>query len=120
MVDKYLQPIPTAIWRKDRQVTIQRFDQMGSDGRGQPIGEWIDVAAAPIVWASVEPLNVRTAEYARSLYSEATHRVFVDYRSDVTTACRLLYGTRVLHIGAVVNLHEANVTLELLCTEGDA
>ena len=120
MSDNYLQPIPTPIWRKDRQVTIQRFDQLGTDGRGQPIGEWIDVAEAPVVWASVEPLNVRTAEYARSLYSEATHRVFIDFRSDVTTSYRLLYGSRVLHIGAVVNPHEANVTLELLCTEGDA
>jgi hypothetical protein len=30
---------------------------------------------------------------------------------------RLLYGTRVLAIGSVINMHEANVTLELLCTE---
>ncbi|NLX57285.1 MAG: phage head closure protein [Planctomycetaceae bacterium] len=119
MADRYMQPVPTAIWRKDRQVTIQRFNKLGADVRGQPIGEWVGVMT-PTVWASVEPLNARTAEYARALYSEATHRVFIDYRADVTNACRLLYGSRVLHIGAVINRNEANVTLELLCTEGDA
>lgn len=117
MADAYIQSVPTPIWRKDRQVTLQRFAQAGTDARGQPIGDWEDLDTAATVWASIEPLTVRTAEYARQLYSESTHRVFIDYRSDVTIAMRLLYGTRVLHIGAAINMHEANVTLELLCTE---
>lgn len=117
MPDQYTQPIPTAIWRKDRQVTLQQFAQSGTDALGQRTGDWEDLADAATVWASVEPLTVRTAEYARSLFSLATHRVFIDYRSDVTAAMRLLYGARVFHIGSVINVHEANVTLELLCSE---
>ncbi|MFA6046826.1 MAG: head-tail adaptor protein, partial [Phycisphaerales bacterium] len=74
MVDPYIQSVPTPIWRKDRQVTLQRFAQAGTDTRGQAIGQWEDLDAAPTVWASIEPLTVRTAEYARQLYSEATHR----------------------------------------------
>ena len=120
MVEIYFQSTPTPIWRKDRQVTIQRFVQSGADGRGQPTGVWEDLETAATVWASVEPLTVRTAEYARQLYSQATHRVFIDWRSDVTAAMRLVYGSRILAIGAAVNMHEANVTLELLCTEAVA
>jgi SPP1 family predicted phage head-tail adaptor len=116
-MEPYVQATPTPIWRKDRQVTIQQFAQTGTDGRGQAQGEWEDLDTSATVWASIEPLTVRTAEYARQLYSQATHRVFIDYRSDVTASMRLVYGSRVLAIGAVVNMHEANVTLELLCTE---
>lgn len=117
MADQYVQPVPTPIWRKDRRITLQQFAATGTDGRGQAVGEWEDLDTAAHVWASIEPLTVRTAEYARQLYSQATHRVFIDYRADVTTALRILYGTRVFHIGAAINMHEANVTLELLCTE---
>jgi SPP1 family predicted phage head-tail adaptor len=120
MADAYIQPIPTPIWRKDRQVTIQQFASVGTGPRGEPLGEWENLNQAPTVWASIEPLTVRTAEYARQLYSEATHRVFVDYRSDVTAAMRLVYGGRTFHIGSVINMHEANVTLELLVTEAVA
>lgn len=117
MPEQYVQPLPTPIWRKDRQVTIQQFVQAGADTRGQPTGDWENLDTAATVWASIEPLTVRTAEYARAVYLEATHRVFIDYRGDVTNAMRLLYGSRVFHIGAVINMHEANVTLELLVTE---
>jgi SPP1 family predicted phage head-tail adaptor len=117
VADQYIQPVPTPIWRKDRQVTIEQFAAAGTGPRGEPLGVWEPLAAAATVWASIEPLTVRTAEYARQLYSEATHRVFIDYRADVTAAMRLIYGERVFHIGSVINMHEANVTLELLCTE---
>lgn len=117
MADQYTIPTPTAIWRKDRQVTLQRFVESGTDGRGQPIGDWENLTTAPTVWASIEPLTVRTTEYARAIFSLATHRIFIDYRSDVTAAMRIVYGSRVFAIGSVINMHEANVTLELLCTE---
>jgi SPP1 family predicted phage head-tail adaptor len=117
MPDAYVQPVPTAIWRKDRQVVIQRFAEIGTDGRGQPLGTWENLTVTPTVWASIEPLTVRTTEYARAIYSLATHRVFIDYRSDVTASMRLVYGSRVFAIGSAINMHEANVTLELLCTE---
>lgn len=115
--DSYIQPTPTPIWRKDRQVTLQRFVESGTDGRGQPLGDWENLTDTPTVWASVEPLTVRTAEYARAIYNLATHRVFIDYRSDVDAGMRVVYGSRVFAIGSAINMHEANVTLELLCTE---
>ena len=117
MSEPYVQPVPVPIWKKDRQVTLQQFVETGTDSRGKPTGDWEDLATAPTVWASVEPLNVRPAEYARQLYAEATHRIFIDWRSDVTAAMQLVYGTRTFHIGSAINVHEANVALELLCTE---
>jgi SPP1 family predicted phage head-tail adaptor len=96
------------------RVTIQEFVQSGSDARGQVIGDWVDVAE---VWASVVPLAGRWAEYAHQLWESATVRVLIRYRADVTSASRLLFGTRVLAIGVVTNQGEDNHTLELLCTE---
>jgi SPP1 family predicted phage head-tail adaptor len=119
MALQYRTPTATPAWKKDRQVTIQAFTQASQDGRGQPTGSWGNLATDPTVWASVEPLNVRTSEYAHQLYAQATHRVFIDYRSDVTKAMRLLYGTRYLYVGHLINVGERNVTLELLCVEGD-
>ena len=112
-------PRPTPVAMKDKLVTIQQFTTSSTDNRGQPSGSWGNLSSTSSVWASIEPLNVRTTEYAHQLYAQATHRIFIDYRDDVTRHMRLKYATRIFDIGHVINLHEANVTLELLCTEAD-
>lgn len=115
----YEPPRTLSPWRKDRQVVLQQFTQSSQDSRGQPVGTWGNLSTAPTVWASIEPLNVRTAEYAHQFYSQATHRVLIDYRADVTKAMRCLFGSRAFYIGAVVNPHQADTVLDLLCAEGD-
>ena len=104
----------TAVGLLNKQVTIQRFAPAGTDARGQATGEWEALAT---VWANVMPLTGRWAEYAHQQWESATVRVLINYRADVTSACRLLFGSRVLAIGTATNLHEGNHTLELLCTE---
>lgn len=104
----------TPVGLLNKQVTIQAFTQTGTDVRGQATGDWEDVAT---VWAAVQPLTGRWAEYARQLWESATFRVLINYRDDVTSACRLLFGERVFAIGVVINQEERNHTLELLCTE---
>jgi SPP1 family predicted phage head-tail adaptor len=96
------------------RVTIQEFVATGTDARGQALGDWVDVVE---VWASVVPLAGRWAEYAHQLWESATVRVLIRFRADVTSANRLLFGSRVLDIGVVTNQGEDNHTLELLCTE---
>ena len=106
--------------RKNTQVTLEEWTEAGGspDDYGQPTGSWGEVTN-PDVWAEVKPVSGRIAEYARQLYAEATHRVMIDYRSDVTRHGRVKLGSRYLYIGHIRNLDEADITLELLCKEGD-
>lgn len=110
---------PIRSWRKDRQVTLQQWTESGTDSRGHSTGSWGDLAADSTVWAAIEPLTSNTAEYVHQLYAEATHRVLIDYRSDVTRGMRLVYGSRTLWIGHVKNIGEDDVILELMCAEGE-
>jgi SPP1 family predicted phage head-tail adaptor len=116
---KYKRTEPVAIWRKDRQFTLQEWTETGTSDRGHSEGSWGNLATDPTVWASIEPLNTTTAEYAHQLYAEATHRVLIDYRTDVTRGMRVVYGSRTLDIGHVTEVGDARVTLELMCRESD-
>ena len=107
--------LPTPVYRKNRLMRLQRFEASGTTTRGQPAGDWIDVES---IWASVQPLTTRTAEAAHQVYAQATHRMFVDYRADVSVAWRMVSGNRVFAIGSLADLDDAHVTIELLCTEG--
>ena len=76
-------------------------------------------ATADTVWASVEPLTGRELTEAMKVAGMATLRVTIRYYSGLTTAHRLLFGTRVLEIVNVGNTDERNRTLAVLCTETD-
>lgn len=102
------------IYRKNVRVRLERFERAGFTTRGQPAGNWVQVTD---LWANVQPLTTRTAEAAHQVWSQATHRIYIDFREDVDTHCRIVWGTRNLAIGHVADLDAARVTLELLCSE---
>lgn len=116
---RYKRAEPLQAWRKNRQVTLQAWSETGTDSRGHSTGSWGNLAGNATVWASVQPLTTRTAEYAHQLYAQATHRVLIDYRSDIKRGMRVVYGSRTLHIGHITELMDSRTVLELLCSEGD-
>jgi len=71
--------------------------------------------------AKIEHLSGDELIIARQLYARATHRVTVDYNStlDSTGGSRraVVFGSRWMHIGAVVNEDLENRQLRLLCGE---
>ncbi len=71
--------------------------------------------------AKVEPLQGQEAVLAQQTYPKATHRVTTEYYSALNstgaTRKRILFGSRVLHIGAILNEEEESWHLELLCGE---
>jgi SPP1 family predicted phage head-tail adaptor len=69
------------------------------------------------VWARIEPLRGRELMLAQQANSEVTIRVTIRYNSSVTTKDRVVIGSRVLEIVAVINLDERNIKQELLCKE---
>jgi head-tail adaptor len=54
---------------------------------------------------------------AATIQTPITHIVDTDYRSDLTAAHRLLFGTRALYVRGLQNVDERNKTLSLACEE---
>lgn len=71
--------------------------------------------------AKIEQLNGDEAVVARQIYPRATHRVTIDYNSTLASTGgsrrAVVFGSRYLHIGAVVNEDQENRQLQLLCGE---
>lgn len=71
--------------------------------------------------AKIEQLSGNESVIARQIYANATHRVTIDYNSTLasTGGARraVVFGSRFLHIGAVINPDLENRQLQLLCGE---
>ena len=94
---------------------IESFTESGVDGRGQPTGSW--GVAMSGVRIGFLPFSGRTAEYAHQLYEIATGVIVMRYRSNVTTANRIVMGSRTFAIGFVENVGEENTWLRVVCSE---
>ncbi len=89
----------------------------GLDSYGRRSGsDTLIYAAVP---AAIEQLTALELIRARQIFPEATHRVYLTlYPSHgVTSKHYLMFGTRKLHIGAVIDSENVGVELELLCKE---
>jgi SPP1 family predicted phage head-tail adaptor len=81
------------------------------DGAGQPVETWSDVVT---VWASVSDLTGREFLAASAERAAVTTRIIIRKRTGVTAAMRVLHGTVVYDIDAVLD-DGNNRTLQLLC-----
>lgn len=105
---------PDVFASMNKRVAIQAVTQ-SSDSQGGFTETW---ATAKTVWASIEPANGYEKMQAMQLASPISHKVTMRYNSTVTTAHRLLFGTRVMAIKEIVNVGEENTILKLKCVEG--
>lgn len=95
------------------RITIQQQLQT-RDEHGGVVTAWQAFATR---WAALEPLSGRELFEAQQLANKVGLRVRLRYLSEVTPAMRVLYGTRVFNIQAVINVEERNEELQLLCEE---
>lgn len=93
---------------------LQQFVAAGTDGHGHPTGTWSTVGDVRL---KIEPLTGRIAEYAHQLYEQTTHVLWMRYRAGVTSAQRMVIGTRVFHFGYVENVAEDGMWLRILASE---
>jgi SPP1 family predicted phage head-tail adaptor len=93
----------------------------GRDSFGGQITTWTLVKR---IYAYVEALTGSERAAAQSIASEVSHRFTVRYDSTLwadpkaAATWRLSYKGRLFNIAAVMNVDEANRTVELLATEG--
>lgn len=80
---------------RDR-VTLQRATE-AADATGQPMKTWTPLADGA-VWAQIVELSGREAILAGQMKSTLTHRVTIRRYTGLTSADRVIWGTRTLHI----------------------
>ncbi len=99
-----------------KQVTIQA-EQSTSDGAGGYALAWSAVAT---VWAEITPVGGHKLYAFGHLEGRVTHKITLRWRGDLTltSAMRIVYGTRSFNIHAVMNRDESNQWADLLVEEG--
>ncbi|MDE9545525.1 phage head closure protein [Xenorhabdus bovienii] len=99
--------------RLRNRITLQNFIQVNLPS-GQRMQEWQDIAT---VWAEVKHISGRELLASGAALSEATVRIWLRYRSDVTSASRLVFKGQIYDIQAVIPDGKCT-QLELLCKQG--
>jgi len=96
-----------------RRVTIQTVRRV-SDGQGGFTESWVD---GDTVWASIEPKRAYERFQAMQTAVPASHEIIMRFRRDVTSACRLKYGTRVFEVKEAINQSEQSRFLSIKAIE---
>lgn len=108
---------PTRAGEYDRRVVIQQ-KVAGSPQQlatGEPDEAWATVCT---VWARVTP-NLGSERFvADQIKSAVDARVSIRYRAGIEAGMRVVMGSQILNIDAVVDVQQAHVELLLLCTTG--
>lgn len=95
------------------KVTVQNASRV-SDGQGGFTETWPDGAT---VWADVKQTKAWEKFQAQQTQTPVIWTVTVRYRTDVTSASRLRYGTKVLWVKEVINREERNLFLDIQAIE---
>lgn len=97
----------------DKEITIQSNTQT-TDSQGGYTESWATLATD---WADIQPASGFEKFQANQLQAKITHNIIIRYRSDVTAANRILYGSRTFAIKEVINMSEANTYLKIKAVE---
>jgi SPP1 family predicted phage head-tail adaptor len=101
----------------NRRITLQRPLESRDANYANVQLTWEDVAT---VWAALEPVSGREFLRNQEVQSELSTRVRLRWQpalAGLTPKWRLQHNGRTFGIDAVVNVREANVEFELVCTE---
>jgi SPP1 family predicted phage head-tail adaptor len=99
--------------KMDKRVTIQNVSQ-ATDNQGGFTETWPDGAS---VSAWIQPMKGHERFQAMQMQTPMTHKIVMRYRTDVTTASRLKYGSRIFWVREVLNPDEAGHFLEIKAQE---
>lgn len=98
----------------NRQVALQSRS-VTRDGFGQEAVDWSTFAT---VMAKIKPLSGRELDLARAINRETTHEVTVRYRTNLTTAHRVVYQGRNYNIHSILDEEMRHEYLVLSVGEG--
>jgi SPP1 family predicted phage head-tail adaptor len=95
------------------RIQLQAEEHM-PDAYGGSVKTWntIDTVAA-----SVEPLTGREFFQAQQTHSAVSHKITIRYRANTSPSLRILFGTRMFDITAVLDQEERHRWMILMCLE---
>lgn len=74
-------------------------------------------SAIATVWADIDPISGREYFAGAAVQNDATFKIKIRHRRDITTRGRFRNGNRIYEITAVINVKERNRELICLCRE---
>ena len=99
----------------NQRVTLEQRSA-SVDALGQGVETWSTLAT---VWAAAQPLRGREFFAAGAMQSEATVRIRIRYRTDVTGAMRVQWrGVPHAIVADPIDVDGGRHTLELMCSAG--
>jgi SPP1 family predicted phage head-tail adaptor len=103
--------------RLNKRVTIQKAGA-GQDALGQPVKGWTNLVTAGDgkVWAEVKDVNGRQYVAAQAGQNAVQTQITIRSREGVLPTMRVLYGSNIYDIEAV--LEADSRTLALMCVKG--
>jgi len=94
------------------KITIQSYSETQNDF-GEIIKWWADLKT---VYSSITPLSAKEF-FKEGVQAEVTHKIEMRYFDGVKPKMQVIYGARVFSITSVIDIREANKTLQLICKE---
>ena len=94
------------------KIIIQTYSETQNDF-GEVVKGWEDFKTA---YASITPLSAKEY-YKAGTNAEVSHKIELRYIKDIKPKMRVVYDDREFSIESVLNIREANKTLQLICTE---
>jgi len=97
----------------DRRVIVQSCAKT-TDGQGGFTEAWSTFLT---VWCSIEPVKGYEKFQAAQMETPISHKIMMRYQNGITTAMRILWGTRIFDIKEVINIDEDNAFLRITAIE---
>lgn len=97
-----------------RHQILIREKQLVDDGYG---GQTETLVTIHDTWAAIWPVSAKEARESMRTESNVTHNIRIRYRTGITHAMIVVFGTRTFEIKGIVNIEERNILLDLVCNE---
>lgn len=105
------------IGKMRHRITLQSKGTPARDATGAEVITWANLSTAPTVWAEELPITGREFLAAGGEQAQATTKFRIRYRSDLTNAMRVTYGSRIFDILHIENAAGLDRELVLVVKE---
>lgn len=99
------------------RITLQQKGTITRDATGAESFTWTNLSTAPTVWAEELPITGREFLAAGQEQAQATTKFRIRYRTDLTNAMRVTYGSRTFNILHIENVSGLDKDLVLVVRE---
>jgi SPP1 family predicted phage head-tail adaptor len=96
------------------RVTFQKLVAVRNE-YGEDVSEWHDLAPDEMV--QIIPISGDERYQSDHLDTVVGHKIRMRYRRGIDNTMRILFGDRIFDIDAVINVHEKDRELHIMCTE---